>query len=153
MEKITWLNGSTPGLYKIGRTSRAHEHLDLGAFHFESRGFFARRCCLCRLCEDGCYARSWSLVDKVDMVVTAAPMANEAWPPHVHSSAVHCFTIISRYAALRPRGRRHVFLVAQLLSHEHVVDMIVTAVPTQSFSWTDVESVLLSWYKDSGVFC
>merc|ERR1712136_95241 len=42
----------------------AHEHVDLGEFHCEkteSRGHFARRGYLCRLCEDGCDAHHWSL--------------------------------------------------------------------------------------------
>ena len=102
------------------------------------------------------------------MVVTATPTANnvkvmDEMVAEIKQglfmcifSAVNCFTIISRYAALRLRGRRHVFLVVQLLSHEHVVDMKVTAEPTQSFSWTVVESVPSSctyWFKDGGVFC
>ena len=41
---------------------RAHEHVGVGEIHCESRGHFARRCCLCRLRQDGCDALCWSLV-------------------------------------------------------------------------------------------
>ena len=34
-----------------------------GEFQYESRGHFARRGCLCRLCEDGFDVRCWSVVD------------------------------------------------------------------------------------------
>ena len=55
----------------MGRTQKAlqmvpiffaREHVGLGEFHCESRGHLARCGCLCRLCEDDCDARYWSLV-------------------------------------------------------------------------------------------
>ena len=41
---------------------RAHDRVDFGEFHCESRGHLARCGGLCRLCEDGCDAHYWSVV-------------------------------------------------------------------------------------------
>ena len=52
----------TPKAHQIAPTSVAMNMLFLWEFHHESRGYFARRGCLCRLCEDGFDIRCWSLV-------------------------------------------------------------------------------------------
>ena len=57
MEKITWLT-----LVQDRQDFRAHEHIDFGEFHGESRSQFARCGCLCRPYEDRFVPRSWSLV-------------------------------------------------------------------------------------------
>ena len=79
---------------------RAHEHVDFGEFHCELRGQFARRCCLCRLCED-----DGSFVCIVDMIA--------------HYRYLVCHTLKSFPACVWP----HRSLV-------YLIDLMVTAAPT-----------------------